>query len=237
MSTPGGQRSGAGGWTVVVPVKALDRAKSRLSAALPADTRRALVLAMAEDVIRSCQTTPGVRRVLTVSPEPEVEALAARLGVDFVPEPAPRTVGPPADPLNAALATVLTDVDGPVGVVTADLPELRPDDLSAVLTRAADHPHAVVIDHRGVGTTMAFWTGPATERVSRFGPGSAYRYRVDGGAVPLVGPGRATRDVDIPADLTGLVSSAVGQATAAVLRHAPGALRARPGGVSATMVP
>ena len=51
MSTAEGSATGTDGWTIVVPVKALDRAKSRLDPALPSAGRKALVLAMATDVL------------------------------------------------------------------------------------------------------------------------------------------------------------------------------------------
>lgn len=121
--------------------------------------------------------------------------------------------------------------------MTADLPELLPVQLADILARAVVHPHSMVTDHRGVGTTMAFWTGPATSRVSRFGAGSAGRFRTDGGAVTLPVPGHASRDVDTPGDLSALATREVGRATAGVLRRASVTLPTRPDGVSATMVP
>lgn len=249
MSTPGGHQHEGDGWTIVVPVKALDRAKSRLSTALSSGARRELVLAMATDVLRACLSAPGVRRVRVVSPDPDVEALAGQLGVEFVRDPggtAPAPQGAPhgaalsdplSDPLNAALTAALVDIAGPAAVVTADLPELLPQQLAAILTRAVAHPHSVVTDHRGIGTTMAFWTGPATSRVSRFGPGSAGRFRTDGRAVALAAPGQASRDVDTPGDLSTLATREAGLATTRVLRGESLTLPTRPDGVSATMVP
>ncbi|MGN0101921.1 MAG: 2-phospho-L-lactate guanylyltransferase [Dietzia sp.] len=239
MSTAGGGATGPDGWTIIVPVKALARAKSRLDPVLPADRRKALVLAMATDVLRVCVETPEVRRVRVVSADdPVVRELAARVGADFVAEPPPAAVLG-TDPLNAALTAALEDLHGPVGIVTADLPELRPHHLSRILSAAACSPHSTVADHRGAGTTMAFWTGARATRVCRFGPGSAARFR-DGGAVPVgvtADLGAATRDVDDPADLAALPARDVGPATAEVL-HDP---RSRHGthadGLSATMVP
>ncbi|MBB1050764.1 2-phospho-L-lactate guanylyltransferase, partial [Dietzia sp. CW19] len=72
MSTVSGHGATDGGWTIVVPVKALDRAKSRLARALPASDRRALALAMAADVFRTCVATPGVSRVRVVTSDPDV---------------------------------------------------------------------------------------------------------------------------------------------------------------------
>ncbi|AWH93869.1 2-phospho-L-lactate guanylyltransferase [Dietzia lutea] len=238
MSTAEGGTTGTDGWTIVVPVKALDRAKSRLDPALPSAGRKALVLAMAADVLRACLATPGVGRVRVVSAvDPLVRDLAARVGAEFVPEPqqAPR---PRVDPLNAALTAALADVHGPVGVVTADLPELRPHHLARILASAARHPHSTVADHRGAGTTMAFWTGAPESRVCRFGPDSATRFRA-GGAVTVgvaADLAAAARDVDIPADLATLSARDVGAATAETLRDPSTRHATHVHGVSATMV-
>lgn len=239
METVAGHGATDGGWTIIVPVKALDRAKSRLARALPAAARRALVLAMATDVLRTCTATPGVSRVRVVTSDPDVAALARRLRIETVPEPVGIEGRSDGDPLNAALAEAIHGLPGPVGVVTADLPELRVPQLARVLAAAAVHPHSMVPDHRGAGTTMAFWTGPAVGRIPRFGPDSAARHLSEGGAVPLdeADPsGAAGRDVDTPEDVLALTERAVGEATATVLRTPSVTQGAHSAGVSATMV-
>lgn len=240
MSTMVGRGTADGGWTIIVPVKALDRAKSRLARTLSAPGRRALVLAMATDVFRACAGSPAVSRVRVVTSDPDVGALAQGFGLEVVPEPPVSADSPDADPLNVALAAAIAGVPGPVGVVTADLPELDSDTLERVLSAAARHSHSMVPDHRGVGTTMVFWTGPATTRVPRFGGDSAARHVSEGGAVPLLGAdtsGAAGRDVDTPEDLAGLSGRTVGGATATTLRARADAPGAHAAGVSATMVP
>ena len=245
MSTPGEHAVAVDEWTIVVPVKALAGAKSRLAAAVTASRRRDLVVAMATDVVRACVSTPGVSTVRVVSPDPEVEALALQIGAEFVREPAGESMAGRGDrssdhdTLNAALAVAFSDVCGPVGVVTADLPEITAAHLGRILAAASLHPHSIIADRSGEGTTMAFWTGPAEGRAPMFGARSADRHRVEGGAVTLHGeasPAPATRDIDTPVDLDDLSHRPVGEATAVVLRHesAPGT---RADGVSATMVP
>lgn len=239
MSTAGRGGLTADGWTIVVPVKVLDRAKSRLMPALNADGRRALVVAMAVDVLRACRETAGVACVRVVSADPRVEELASGAGAEFVDEPAD-TDRLHGDPLNLALDSALADVTGPVGVVAADLPELRPEHLARILDIAGRHPHATVTDHRGAGTTMAFWTGAPGPRVCRFGIDSAARFRVEGDAVPIAAVGdltAAARDVDVPEDLARLPGRTVGPATAGALRDPAVRLITHATGVSATMVP
>lgn len=243
MSTTVGREASrdesADGWTIVVPVKALDRAKSRLGDVLPRPARRALVLAMARDVLDACSATPGVVRVRVVTSDPEVSALAEGLGIEVVAEPS-LAMDTDADRLNAALSAALVGVVGPAGVVTADLAELRSHHLARVLAEAAEHRHSTVPDHRGVGTTMAFWTSPQGPRIPRFGTASAAKYVTEGRAVPLSDAdpsGSARRDVDTAEDLSDLAGRPVGRATSAALREHCPTQSAPPTGVCATMVP
>lgn len=226
------------GWTIVVPVKDLGRAKSRLAAVASASVRRTLVLAMATDVLTACVATPGVSRVRVVTSDPDVAALADEMGLETVSDPSP-PADSGVDPLNTALTAGLDGVPGPVGVVAADLPELRPGLLGRVLAQAARHRHSTVPDHRGAGTTMAFWTGPEESRIPRFGSGSAARYQVEGGAVPLSSAdptGAVGRDVDTPEDLAALSRRPVGPATGTALGEYSRSLSTPLTGVCATMV-
>src|SRR5699024_8179622 len=183
-----------------------------------------------------------VSLVRAITPPPDLSPLAQALGLETVPDPRPTGT---RGPLNAAVDAVVRGTAGPVGGVTADLPELRAPLRGRLLGASPAHPHSTVPDHRGSGTTRAFWSGAATGpdrdsvRVSRFGPGSAARFRVDGGAVDLadLDPGGAgRRDVDTPEDLAALTGRTVGAATAAALRVHSGTLSSPGPGVSATMV-
>lgn len=249
MNTSGDPGGTGDRWTIVVPVKSLDRAKSRLAPALSPRDRRTLVVAMATDVITACRSAAAVDRVRVVGSDPEVARLAQDLGAEFVVDPAtatdasdPRPSGlrpVDGDPLNTAIDWALTGVRGPVGVIAADLPELDGRILTGILDSASRHPHSVVTDHRGHGSTMAFWTG-SSDRVSRFGVDSAARFRQIGGAVEIVtghaGRGSATRDVDVPEDITGLSGRPVGPATRRTLEGVPDTRPCRDAEESVTIV-
>lgn len=232
-----------GGWTVVVPVKSLARAKSRLGSTLSPEQRRALVVAMATDVVTACLECPSIAVVRVVSADPDVAALAADLGAEFVTETGHLTAGCPAatsqsDPLNAALADALTGLTGAVAVVAADLPELDSRILTRILDSASQHRHSVVVDHRGEGTTMAMWTA-GTDRVCLFGPGSAANFLRQGAVTLSVDEhsgGAASRDVDVPSDVIRLAGRQVGVATAKTLREQLGQPFCRVHAESATMV-
>jgi 2-phospho-L-lactate guanylyltransferase len=218
---------------LVVPVKELRLAKSRLVAAvagLPgsdADRHRAhrdLALALARDTLRAA-TAAGVRRVVVVTAEP-----GGLLGVVPDPDPDARTsveiVDDPGGGLNAAVrhgaAHLRRTARGRAGLVAAlqaDLPALRPAELDAALTCAAaaiatGAGAAFVADHTGAGTTLLVGA-PGRVLRPRFGVGSAAAHAASG-AVALEGAWPGLRaDVDTPDDLARVRALGTGPATRA----------------------
>jgi len=195
---------------VVVPVKRLAIAKSRLSAFGSAG-RQSLALAFAEDVVRAAVACAPVRRVLVVTDDPRAAAALAALGADV-------RADLPGAGLNPALAhgaQVLRAGVGGLGVATvsADLPALRPQDLGAALGQTRGR--AFVADSAGSGTTMLA-AAAGTPLRPAYGPGSAALHRASG-AVELAGAAGLRRDVDLPADLAEAVALGVGPSTAAAL--------------------
>jgi 2-phospho-L-lactate/phosphoenolpyruvate guanylyltransferase len=213
-------------FTVLVPLKATTRGKSRL--ALPADDRRALAIAMARDTLAAVAGCPLVERVVILVEEPaDAVALDAPLGKFRLGDRLPGAVRVEArlvdvDGLNESLKSALDapDLHGPTAVLLADLPFLTSADLASVLTCTA--PAVVVADRSGTGTTLLTAPTPAQLRPA-FGAGSFRRHLRDG-AVPILlerdHPLR--RDVDIVADLDGWDSGTVGLATRAVLSELAG---------------
>ncbi|WP_353826310.1 NTP transferase domain-containing protein [Agromyces sp. SYSU T0242] len=87
MST--GMRAAA--WTVVIPVKSLTGAKTRLAPELSPAERASLARAFALDTVDAARAAQAVARVVVVSDEPAIAAaLGGVPGVDVVPESAPR---------------------------------------------------------------------------------------------------------------------------------------------------
>ena len=84
------------GWTVLLPVKVLARAKSRL-AVLAGERRRELALALAADTVAAVLACPEVARVVVITSDPVAGPLLAELGAIIVAdEPADRRAGPGA---------------------------------------------------------------------------------------------------------------------------------------------
>jgi 2-phospho-L-lactate/phosphoenolpyruvate guanylyltransferase len=196
-------------WTVVVPVKRLTAAKTRLVGRADADRSR-LALAFAQDTVSACGAATSVGRVVVVTDDPAVHAAVGDLPrVVLVPDP--------GGGLDEAVRAGAEGEAGPCAVVLGDHPALRPDELDEVLGRAAGHPRAVVADSAGSGTALLAARSGAGLR-PRFGPGSFQRHRADGAvAVPVDEPSGLRRDVDGPEDLAAAVALGVGPATAAAL--------------------
>lgn len=197
--------------TAVVPVKALGRAKSRL--ALPEHQRRALALAFAADTLAAVTGCADVAAVLVVTADADIAALALELGARVLPDH--------TQSLDAAVAAgvefaVQDHPDGGVLVVPADLPCLRPSDVSEVLRQADPFPVAFVTDREGSGTTMVL--ARAGEAVlTRYGVGSAQRHTSLGLRSLPDAPARSRHDVDTLADLHDAVELGLGARTIALL--------------------
>jgi 2-phospho-L-lactate guanylyltransferase len=207
-------------WTVIVPVKRLPLAKSRLRGALPGVEHDALVLAMAMDTVSAALASPVVGRVAVVTSDPLAERSALDAGAEVI-------VDVPDAGLNPALAYAAT-VARPkaagtlpgVAALAADLAALRPADLTAAL-RAAEEAAAgaprrlYVPDAAGTGTVLLAATAGAGLEPC-FGGGSAAAHLASG-AVELSGEWPSLRcDVDTAADLAHAVVLGLGPRTAAV---------------------
>jgi len=200
-------------WSLVVPVKVLALAKTRL-AALAGPDRPALALAMAADTVAAALESPQVGRVIVVTDDPRAAEVLAGLGAVIVPDEPGRGLNQ-ALRHGAALAGSRRPRSG-IGGLAADLPALRPAELSSALRAAARWPQAFVPDSAGSGTTL-YTARPGTAFRPRFGPRSAARHRA-AGAVELAQPGLRglRRDVDGPADLRGSGELGLGVRTAAL---------------------
>src|SRR5437868_4769803 len=89
-------------WTVLLPVKVLARAKSRL-AVLAGERRRELALALASDTVAAAAACPEVARVVVITSDPVAGPQLSALGAVIVPdEPAGRSAGLAASAVLAA---------------------------------------------------------------------------------------------------------------------------------------
>ncbi|GHE46245.1 2-phospho-L-lactate guanylyltransferase [Streptomyces griseoaurantiacus] len=215
-----GSADGAGvQWSLVIPVKALARAKSRLTDAAGDAVRPGLALAFAQDTVAAALDCPEVRDVAVVTDDPlagrELSALGALILADE-----------PAGGLNAALAHGAAAVrfrrpGAAVAALNADLPALRPAELERVLRAAGEFPRSFLADAAGIGTTLLA-AGPGRELGPAFGVDSRRRHLASG-AVELA-PGAVDsvrQDVDTGADLRAALALGAGARTVAAVGALP----------------
>lgn len=201
-------------WSLVVPLKPLAVAKSRLAgSAGPA--RAGLALAFAQDTVAAALACPAVRDVTVVTDDLLAGAELAALGARVLPDD-------PAAGLNAALrhgadAVRARRPGAAVAALNADLPALRGADLHQVLDAAASGPgRAFLADAAGIGTTLlAAASGVPLDPA--FGGASRDRHLASGAReITLPGVDSARRDVDTAADLRVALALGVGPRTAAI---------------------
>jgi 2-phospho-L-lactate guanylyltransferase len=209
-------------WSVLVPVKVLARAKSRL-AGLSGPRRGELALALACDTVTAVLGCDVAARVIVITDDQVAGAALAALGAQVVPDE-------PRDGLNAALRHGAAHVsarwpDSGTAALSADLPALRPAEIGRALRAAAAWPTAFVADAAGDGTTL-YTAAPGAAFRPAFGLASRARHAA-GGATEL-GLDRIPglrRDVDTPSDLRGAVVLGLGPHSAPLaaelLRCAP----------------
>lgn len=198
-------------WSVVIPVKRLPEAKSRL--ALPADRRAALALAFASDTVAAAAASPLVAAVFAVTGDETVSQRLSALGARILPDDAPGGLNPAIE--SGRLRALADNPHRRVAALTADLPGLRTADLTDALSTVPDG-RAFVADAPGNGTTLLLSDADGT-LAARFGANSRYAHERSG-ATLLSSAGRSLRrDVDTVEDLQDAIRLGVGEHTAAAL--------------------
>jgi 2-phospho-L-lactate guanylyltransferase len=201
-------------WSVVIPVKVLAIAKSRLAGLDDAD-RRALALAMAADTVAAAVACPLVGAVVVVSDDPAVTAEVAPLGAVAVADT-------PGAGLNRALTAGAQHAaerwpGHGLAALLADLPALSARELTVALTAAAGAPaQGFVADAAGSGTTL-YTARPGVPFLPQFGSHSRSLHR-RAGATEINPPGIAglKQDVDTLADLSAAAAIRLGRRTTAL---------------------
>lgn len=203
-------------WSLVIPVKVLALAKSRLTG-LAGQSRADLALAMALDTVAAaCAATDSV---IVVTDDDRARAELSGLGAVVVPDK-------PGDGLNPALrfGAALADERWPGrgrAGLAADLPAVGAAELDLALAAAAGADEAFVADAAGTGTTL-YTAGPGVAFFPRFGPGSRAAHLSAGAAeIRIPGIDGLHRDVDTVADLRDAARIGLGPRTAAVADPLP----------------
>ncbi len=201
-------------WTIIIPVKDIRVAKTRLSG-LSGSVRATLALAFALDSATAALSCRDVRDVLVVTNDRDATLALLAIGVRVVRDA-------PGAGLNAALEHGVSTVrrDDPLAAVAAmsgDLPALRSADLEAAFAAGATHARWFVADADGTGTTLLAASG-GTPLLPAFGILSRDAHSRSG-AIDLLAPDlrRLRRDVDTEEHLWEAVRLGVGEHTAGAL--------------------
>ncbi|MFC8349135.1 2-phospho-L-lactate guanylyltransferase [Streptomyces sp. NPDC057280] len=199
-------------WTLVIPLKPLARAKSRLSDTAGDGLRPGLALAFAQDTVAAALACRAVGDVAVVTDDPLAGRELSALGARIVPDE-------PRGGLNAALAYGAGVVRAAhprraVAALNADLPALRPLELARVLDAAAEFPRAFLPDAAAIGTTLLA-VREGQELRPAFGTDSRARHRASGAVeLCLSGVDSVRQDVDTGEDLRAALALGVGPRTA-----------------------
>jgi 2-phospho-L-lactate guanylyltransferase len=206
--TPATARLDPAGTWAIIPVRGLERAKSRLAGPLDAEERRDLVSRLLQRAIGAATGSARIAGTIVVSSDPAALQLARAAGA--------ATVTDLGTGLNPALELARTEAQArgatAVVVLPADLPWLERETLDRVLeaaagagagSRASAALVALVPDRHGTGTNVLVLAPPEAIDFA-FGPGSRARHAAEAAAagaayVELGGP--LDMDLDTAEDL------------------------------------
>ncbi|UXA08608.1 2-phospho-L-lactate guanylyltransferase [Mycobacterium sp. SMC-2] len=200
---------------LIVAVKRLAAAKTRLAPVFSARTRENVVLAMLIDTLTAAGRVQALGSITVITPDVAAAAAATELGAEVLADPTPEGH---RDPLNNAIVTAERAVGGffpNVVVLQGDLPALQTQELAEAIVAARHHRRSFVADRLATGTSALFAFGAPLD--PQFGADSSARHRRSG-AIELTGAWPGLRcDVDTPDDLASARRLGVGAATARAL--------------------
>jgi 2-phospho-L-lactate/phosphoenolpyruvate guanylyltransferase len=189
----------------VVPVRALEGAKSRLGDRLDAEERQSLVLALLDRTIRAAGEVGALEAVVVVSPDPAILRAASAAGATPI-----RQLD---DGLNEGLraAARWATADGATALLTlgGDLPAVSGETIGSLVdaaTRAArpGRPLVVIVADRHGRGTNALLVSPPGAIPFAFGPDSRAAHlsaAKAAGAETVELDGPLSLDLDLPEDL------------------------------------
>lgn len=178
---------------VLVPVKSLHLAKSRVN--LPLAERRRVAATLVNHTLRTAAATVGADSLVVVTADDAVTALGRELGAHVIHDPHGQLNPAVEDGIIALTAT------RDVIVLVSDLPHLTQDDLVALLEAVAGSDRPLhVPDLAGTGTTTVS-VPRDLQPAMHFGPRSAEHFRTAGWRTLRNAPFGLRADLDNLTDL------------------------------------
>ncbi|HXW27640.1 MAG TPA: 2-phospho-L-lactate guanylyltransferase [Xanthobacteraceae bacterium] len=138
----------------VVPVKGGADAKQRLGDAVAPELRRRLALAMAEDVLATLATAPGLRGMIVVTADPAARALAGRYGARVLADGAEAGQ---TGAVAAAARLLARERRAAMLTIPGDVPLIAGDEVACLIAahdRVPDFVIAPAHDERGSNAVL-----------------------------------------------------------------------------------
>ena len=187
---------------VIIPVKPLTKAKSRLASVLTPQQRQQLAEALMRHTISVVKPISAVAGTLVISRDTKALSIARELGAHTVQESG-------APELNHALTRATQVVIGMRGeavlILPADLPLITREDITEMIALGARDNTLVIATDRHQDGTNAMFVRPAGLIEYAYGEGSYQRHvrsaREAGAVVHLYESERLRLDIDMPEDL------------------------------------
>lgn len=186
----------------IVPVKPLNRAKSRLAAILPPEVREQLAAAMLRRTVCLLAESEAVSGILVISRDNRALVVAREYGARTVQESG-------APELNAALERASQVISSWYAqaalILPADLPLLAEADLQEIAALGRYQQSVVIAPDRGGEGTNGLLMRPPGLLPFSFGPDSLQRHcelaEAAGATVHIYRSDRVMLDLDTPDDL------------------------------------
>lgn len=190
----------------VVPVKERSAAKQRLAGTLDPVLRRALVLAMLEDVLQCLAAAPRLDGVIVATLDDRAAALARRYGAEISREQA----GEGHSEAVAAVARRLARDGAAMLALPADIPLVQPADIARLAAACDREPGFAIVPARDGRGSNAVLCAPADAVPLRFGGASCVPHlaaaRGRGFAPVVLDLPRIALDIDDGADLAAFLA-------------------------------
>ncbi len=188
----------------IIPVKPLNRAKSRLAGVLSAEQRSQFAEVMLRRILNVVDGAPEITGTLIISRDTKALAIAREMGAKTIQESS-------ASDLNPALnrATEIVRIWGAAGVLIlpADLPFIAQDDITSVVDMGMADPDSTLViatDSEYDGTNALFVRPPGLITYS-YGYGSYERHikaaSQTGAIIKHYQSENLRLDIDVPDDL------------------------------------
>ncbi len=190
----------------LVPLKRLDKCKTRLSAVLTQEERRDLSLYMLRDVLEAVRKSKA-ESIGIVAHDNDVESVAAEFGANFIYDDGVQGLNETVRRMSMRIKALGFDA---MFVVLADVPRIHPSDVNSMFD-SLKMPNSMVISPSIENGTNALLLSPPDSIDVRYGKNSFYthieRVKARGLGYWIYRSESTSADVDTPKDLLSLLRS------------------------------